>query len=209
MKYGFHGISHAWAFRQAAFKLHRPQRSFSAVTLHLGAGASMTLWQRGRPMDTTMGFTPLAGLVMATRSGDIDPAIPLFLQEKLGLSAKQVQHVLEHESGLKGLCGLSDMRDVLDAIGHPVRGWPHRRYPSITRAQSKLALDVFVYHIRMVLAGYTGMLQQKDAVVFTGPVGENRLIQKYILRDLPAARRIPRVTVEADEEQAMLDFFRP
>ncbi|MBI4414800.1 MAG: acetate kinase [Candidatus Kerfeldbacteria bacterium] len=208
VKYGFHGTSHAWAFRQAAMKLHRPLRSFSAVTIHLGAGASMTLWQRGRPMDTTMGFTPLEGLVMATRSGSIDPEIPLFLQEKLGWSVRRVKQMLEYESGLKGLCGLHDMRDILGAAGHPVRGWPRRHWPPHVRVQSRQALNVFLYHIRRTLAGYLGLLEQKDAVVFTGPIGENRIIRRLVLRNVPAARRVPHLTVPADEEQAILHILR-
>lgn len=207
VKYGFHGTSHAWAFRQAASRLRRPVRSFSAVTMHLGAGASMTLWQRGRPMDTTMGFTPLAGLVMAKRSGDIDPAVPLFLQEKLGWSAGRVRHILEHESGLKGLCGLEDMRDILDAAGHPAHGWPRHRRSLAVRTRSKQALNIFIYHLRRTLAGYLGLLEQKNAVVFTGPIGENRFIQQRVLHALPAARGVPHLTIPTDEEQAILGIL--
>src|SRR4029077_8686578 len=123
-KYGFHGISHQWALRQASKKIGRPVSQFNAVTIHLGAGCSMTLWKHGRPIETSMGFTPLEGLAMSTRSGDIDPAIPLFLQEQAGFTAKQVSILLEQRSGLFGLTGLRDMRDILSAAGHPVAGWP-------------------------------------------------------------------------------------
>lgn len=204
-KYGFHGTSHTWAFRSAAAVVGITPRKLTAVTVHLGAGSSMTLWDRGTPIDTTMGFTPLAGLVMSTRAGDIDPAIPLYLQEKLRWSTSKVVHLLEHESGLVGLCGLRDMRDVLGAIGHPVPGWPRRRWPSITRTRAKLALEVYVYYIRHCLAGYIGLLGNAKVIVFTGPIGANRAIQKMVLDKLPAARGIRRVTVPADEEQAIVD----
>lgn len=204
-RYGFHGTSHAWAFQQAARALRRAPRQCSAVTLHLGAGASMTAWRAGRPIDTTMGFTPLEGLVMATRSGSIDPAIPLFLQTRLGWSAQRVREVLEHESGWFGLTGQRDLRDVLGAAGHPVAGWPRRRWSTADRTRARLALEVYCYHVRRTLAGYLGLLAPAHAIIFTGPVGEHRTIQERVLRDLPAARRIRRVTVRADEEQAIVD----
>lgn len=204
-KYGFHGTSHAWAFRQAAKHLNISQNKLSAVTIHLGAGSSMTLWQNGKPMDTTMGFTPLAGLVMSTRAGDIDPAIPLFLQEKLRWSAAKVSHLLEFESGIHGLCGLNDMRDVLGAAGYPVKGWPRGHWTSATRAKAKQALEIYIYYIRHNLAGYIGMSEKIKAIVFTGRIGANRDIQQLVLKKLPAARGIKSFTIVADEEQAIVE----
>lgn len=204
-KYGFHGTSHAWAFRQAARKLHQPIRRTSAVTMHLGSGASMTLWHLGRPVDTTMGFTPLEGLMMATRSGDLDPAIPLYIQHHLGWSWRRVERLLERHAGLLGISGLSDMRDILGATGHPVPGWPRRRWSARTRSKSKLALEMYLYHLRRTLASYLGLYPGVRLVIFTGPIGENRVVQRLILRDLPAARRIQRITIPADEEQAIVD----
>lgn len=203
-KYGFHGISHEWAFHQAAKRLKGSPPKLSAVTLHLGSGASMTLWKRGRPIDTTMGFTPLEGLVMSTRSGDIDPSIPLYIQEKLGFSAKHVGHLLEQHAGLFGLSGLHDMRDVLGAAGHHVPGWPRKHWPTATRVKAKKALDVFIYHVRRTLAGYLG-LSDVQAIVFTGPVGTNQTIQKMVLHNLPAARSLTHLTIDADEERAIVE----
>src|SRR4029079_1420227 len=131
-KYGFHGTSHAWAFAQAAKKLGLAAKKVSAVTVHLGSGASMTLWHNGRPIDTTMGFTPLEGLVMSTRSGDIDPAIPHYIQKKLGWSAARINTMLEEHAGLVGISGLKDMRDILGATGHHVPGWPRKAWPATT-----------------------------------------------------------------------------
>lgn len=207
-KYGFHGLAHSWAFHQAAKNLHVSPRLLSAVTVHLGSGASMTLWRRGRPIDTTMGFTPLEGLVMTTRSGDIDPAIPLYIQERLGWSAKKVERLLEQHAGLIGLSGLRDMRDVLSAIGRKVPNWPRRRWPAAMKDKAQRALDVFTYHVRRTLAGYLGLVKIQT-IVFTGPIGVNPLIQKIILHELPAAKGIQRLTVPADEEQAIVEAVQP
>ncbi len=203
-KYGFHGLAHEWSFRQAAKKLYISTQKFSAVTIQLGSGASMTLWQNGKPVDTTMGFTPLEGLVMATRSGDIDPAIPLYIQERLGWSAKRVQELLEQHAGLVGVSGMRDMRDILQAAGHPVRGWKKQRVSSATRKKAQLALNMYVYHVRRTLAGYLGMTHRAHAVIFSGPVGENPIIQKLILGALPAARGVRALSVHTDEEQAII-----
>ena len=204
-KYGFHGTSHQWAFRQAASKLKIPPRKMSAVTIHLGSGSSMTLWDHGRPIDTSLGFTPLSGLVMLTRSGDIDPAIPLFLQSKMRWPAPRVQQMLEYESGLVGLCGLHDMRDILVAVGQPVANWPHRHFSSAIRNRAKLALKVYVFRIQRELAGFLGLISRASAVIFTGPIGEKHYLQQLIISGLPAVRGIPRVTIHADEEQAMVE----
>lgn len=203
-KFGFHGIAHEWSFRQAAARLHVLTQQLSAVTAHLGSGASMTLWSKGRPADTTMGFTPLEGLVMATRSGDIDPAIPLYIQERLGWSAQKVQHLLEEHAGLVGVSGMRDMRDILHAAGYPVRNWPRRQWNSTTRKKARLALDMYIYHVRRTLAGYLGMVSRVRAVIFSGPIGENVIMQKLILRDLPAARGIRTLSIHTDEEQAIM-----
>ena len=204
-KYGFHGTSHAWAFRRAANELNKPINKFSSITIHLGAGSSMTLWQNGRLMDTTMGFTPLAGLVMSTRAGDIDPAIPLFIQRKLHWSPEKVSNLLERESGTYGLCGLREMRDILDAAGYPVPGLPRGHWTKTVRTNARHALEIFIYSVRRNLAGYLGMFGKVDAIVFTGRIGANRDIQRLVLEQLPAARGIIRLTVPADEEQAMVD----
>ncbi len=203
-KYGFHGLAHSWAFHQAAKKLHITPRKLSVVTVHLGSGASMTLWKHGRPIDTTMGFTPLEGLVMSTRSGDIDPSIPLYIQERLGWSAQRVGRLLEQHAGLLGISGLRDMRDVLVAAGHSVLGWPKRDWSKKTQRKAVLALAIYVYHVRRTLASYLGLLKVQ-AIVFTGPVGTNPTIQKIVLNKFPAGQGLPHLTIVADEEQAIVD----
>ena len=150
-RYGFHGLSHAWAARRAG-----PGR---VVTCHLGAGASLAAVRDGRCVDTTMGFTPLEGLVMATRSGSVDPGLLLWLLEHTGMTERELAEALEHESGLKGLAGTGDMREVLAAAA---RG----------ESAATLALDVYLHRLRAGIAEMVAALGGLDALVFTGGVGE-------------------------------------
>jgi acetate kinase len=154
-RFGFHGLSHAYASRRAA-ELTGARR---IVTCHLGAGASLAAVLDGRSVDTTMGFTPLEGLVMATRSGDLDPGLVLWLEDRHGLSPRAMSEVLEHESGLKGLAGTADMREVLERAE---RG----------DAAAQLALDVHVHRLRKGIASMAAAAGGLDALVFTGGVGE-------------------------------------
>jgi acetate kinase len=155
-RYGFHGLSHAWAARRAAELLGGAER---IVICHLGAGASLAAVLDGRSVDTTMGFTPLAGLVMATRPGDVDPGLLMWLLEQTDLSQAEVAAALVHESGLQGLAGTSDMREVLAAAagGEPA---------------AVLAVDVYVHRLRAEIAAMAAALGGLDALVFTGLVGE-------------------------------------
>jgi len=159
-RYGFHGLSHAYAARRAAELLGRPQPSLRTVTCHLGAGASLAAVQGDRSMDTTMGFTPLEGLVMATRSGTVDPGLILWLQRQAGLAAEEVSDALEHRSGLAALAGTGDMRRVLAAA-------------ATGDAAARLAIDVYVHRLRAGIASMAAALGGLDALVFTGGVGEN------------------------------------
>jgi acetate kinase len=144
-RYGFHGLSHAWASRRAG--------GGRVVTCHLGAGASLAAVRDGRCVDTTMGFTPLEGLVMATRSGSVDPGLLLWLLEETGMAERELAHALEHESGLLALAGTADMRAVAQ--------------------QGGLALDVYLHRLRAGIAAMTAALGGLDALVFTGGVGEH------------------------------------
>lgn len=159
-RYGFHGTSHAYVAEKAAAYLNRPPDEFNLITLHLGNGASMAAIQNGRCVDTSMGLTPLEGLVMGTRSGDMDPAIPFFLANHLNLSLNDIDGILNKESGLKGICGANDMRVVLDraAKGDDLAG---------------LALEVYTYRIKKYIGAYAAVLGRLDALVFTGGIGEN------------------------------------
>ena len=158
-RYGFHGLSHAYATRRAAELLGVPAADLRLVTCHLGAGASLAAVRGGRSVDTTMGFTPLEGLVMATRSGSVDPGLVLWLADHVGMPPAELAATLEHRSGLLGLAGTADMREILagSAAGEP---------------RARLALDVYLHRLRAEIAAMTASLGGLDAIVFTGGVGE-------------------------------------
>jgi acetate kinase len=159
-RFGFHGLSHAYAARRAAELAGLSVGSVRTVSCHLGAGASLCAIEAGRSVDTTMGFTPLEGLVMATRAGSIDPGLVLWLQEQGGLSVHDVHDGLEERSGLAGLCGSDDMRAVLA-----------RR--ASADADAVLAFDVYTHQLRRALGAMVASLFSVDIFVFTGGVGEH------------------------------------
>jgi acetate kinase len=158
-RYGFHGLSHAYAAQRAAVLLDRSAQGLRLVTCHLGAGASLAAVRDGRSVDTTMGFTPLEGLVMATRSGSVDPGLVLWLADHAGMPPEEVAATLEHRSGLLGLAGTADMRAILErsAAGDDA---------------ATLALEVYLHRLRGSIAAMTAALGGLDAIVFTGGVGE-------------------------------------
>jgi len=158
-RFGFHGLSHAYAARRAAQLLGRPADALRAVTCHLGAGASLAAVAGGRSVDTTMGFTPVEGLVMATRSGTVDPGMLLWLLQEGGLGVGEVSDALEHGAGLLGLAGTADMREVL---GRAAAG----------DGAAALARDVYVHRLRALVASMAAAMDGLDALVFTGGVGE-------------------------------------
>jgi acetate kinase len=158
-RYGFHGLSHAWVARRVPQLLGSERASLRIVSSHLGAGASLCAIAGGRSLDTTMGFTPLEGLVMATRSGSVDPGMLLWLAEHERLSPSELASALEHRSGLLGLCGIADMRELLVRVEH---GDPRAR----------LALEVYIHRLRAGIAAMAASLQGLDVLVFTGGVGE-------------------------------------
>jgi acetate kinase len=165
-RYGFHGTSHKFVAAQAAKRLNRPVSQLNLITCHLGNGCSITAVKKGKSIDTSMGFTPLEGLLMGTRSGDIDPAVVLYIMEKHGLSLKQADDLLNKESGLLGLSGISnDMRDILEQV-------------KLKNPKAVLALDIFIYRIKKYIGAYTASMDALDAVVLTGGIGENSKVIK-------------------------------
>jgi acetate kinase len=159
-RYGFHGTSHAYITRRSAEFLGKPVDEVNLITCHLGNGCSMSAVRNGHCVDTTMGITPLEGLMMGTRCGDIDPALVPFLMEKKGWSASEIDTVMNKQSGLKGICGMNDMRDI-----HAAR--------ANGDAKAQLAFEMFVYRIRKYIGAYAAVLGRVDAVVFTAGIGEN------------------------------------
>ncbi|MDQ6614421.1 MAG: acetate/propionate family kinase [Actinomycetota bacterium] len=160
-RYGFHGLSHRYASRRGAQLVGRPASELRLVTAHLGSGASLAAVAAGRSVDTTMGFTPLAGLVMATRSGDVDPGLVLWLLQETGLTVQQVEDGLENGSGLLGLSGVSaDLRAVLTAV-------------DAGDDRAGVAYAVYLHRLRAAVAAMAASMGGLDGVVFTGGIGEN------------------------------------
>jgi acetate kinase len=159
-RYGFHGTSHAYVSRQTAALLGRDPSEVNVIVLHLGNGASATAVRGGRCVDTSMGLTPLEGLVMGTRSGDVDPAVVFHLVRVAGMSVDEIDTLLNKRSGLVGLCGDNDMREIARRIGE---GDPAAR----------LAFEIYIHRLKKYLGAYYAVLGRVDAVAFTAGVGEN------------------------------------
>ncbi|MER8070185.1 acetate kinase [Streptomyces sp. NPDC094034] len=159
-RYGFHGTSHAYVSRKAAELLGKDPSEVNVIVLHLGNGASASAVEGGRCVDTSMGLTPLEGLVMGTRSGDIDPAVTFHLKRVAGMSVDEIDELLNKRSGLVGLCGDNDMREI-------------RRRVDEGDARAALAFDIYIHRLKKYIGAYTAVLGRVDAVVFTAGVGEN------------------------------------
>ena len=164
-RYGFHGTSHKYVAQQAAKMLGKPLEELKIITAHLGNGSSVSAVMNGHSVDTSMGFTPLAGVAMGTRCGDIDPAIVTYLMDKMGLDAKGVDSLMNKQSGVFGISGISsDFRDLEAAMD--------------TNDRAKLALDMFAYHVKKLIGAYAAAMGGVDALVFTAGVGENTKITR-------------------------------
>ena len=157
-KYGFHGTSVEYVMKKYANDNNKKINKLNLVILHLGNGASITAIKNGKSYDTSMGFTPLEGLMMGTRSGDIDPSIGLYLQDTLKI--KNVNNILNKQSGLKGICGHSDLREIISL-------------KDSGNTKAKLAINMFIDKIRKYLAFYILKLNRVDAIIFSGGIGEN------------------------------------
>jgi acetate kinase len=168
--YGFHGTSHKYVSGQATNYLHR--NDLKLISIHLGNGCSMTAIKNGKSIDTSMGFGPLSGLIMGTRSGDIDPTVIFHLVNQLGYSIEQVSDLLNKQSGVLGLTGFSDTRDITKALNN---GDPDAR----------LTYEMYTYRIKKFIGAYTAVLNGLDAIIFTGGVGENNaLIREMVCKDM-------------------------
>ncbi len=182
-RYGFHGTSHAYVAEKAAEFMGRALEELDLITIHLGNGASMAALKAGRSIDTTMGMTPLAGLVMGTRCGDVDPALPFFLADHLGMSLQEIDTLLNKESGLKGICGSNDMREVIE-----------KKNAGDERAE--MALEIYAYRIKKYIGAYFAALGNLDGIVFTAGIGENA---PYV-REL-CCRGLEKLGIRLDEER--------
>ncbi|MGD9332263.1 MAG: acetate kinase, partial [Desulfobacterales bacterium] len=158
-RYGFHGTSHHYVAKAAAGLLGRPLAELNLVTAHLGSGASLCAIEKGRSVDTTMGMTPLGGLIMGTRGGNLDPGVLTYIAARKGYTLAEIDRVLQKESGLKGICGSNDMRDI------------HAR-AAAGNERAQLALDMFIHRNRQYMGAYFFILGRVDALVFTAGIGE-------------------------------------
>ena len=168
---------------RAADYLGQPLSELNLITIHLGNGASMAAVKKGMCIDTTMGMTPLAGLVMGTRSGDVDPAIPFFLADYLRMSLKDIDTLLNKDSGLKGICGANDMREVIEK-------------KNAGDEQAKIALEVYTYRIKKYIGAYFAALENLDGIIFTAGIGEN----SAEIREL-CCRGLNKLGIEIDLER--------
>ncbi|QFR49585.1 acetate kinase [Sulfurimonas lithotrophica] len=181
-RYGFHGTSHFYIAKETAKRLNKPLSELNIISMHLGNGESICAIENGKSIDTSMGFTPLEGLIMGTRSGDIDPAIVLYLQRTLGYDVGEMDTILNKKSGLKGICGKSDVRSIIASDDE----------------KSKLALDMMVRRVRKYIGAYMSLMDRLDAVVFTGGIGEHSsYIRDRIMKNMDIKNMF---VIDTDEE---------
>ena len=202
-RYGFHGISHQYVAEQAADKLKKPLKKLNLISCHLGNGCSITAIKSGQAIDTSMGFTPLEGLLMGTRCGDTDPALVIFLLENLKVSPQQLNQLLNKKSGLLGISGISnDLREILIAAGYQVPGFKlKKKYNKVQKENAKLALSIYIYRIKKYVSAYYGILGRVDAVIFTAGTGErNANIRKMVMRGLPFTKKVKILAISTNEE---------
>lgn len=204
-KYGFHGISHSYVADQAAKMLGKPLGQLDLITCHLGSGSSVAAIRKGKSVDTTMGFTPLEGLTMSTRCGDIDPAIPLYMIRTFNMTEQDVDREMNSRSGLLGISGFKDMRDVLMASGQKVPGFKLKgRVSKDIRYRSRLAIDIFSYDVARYIGQFASTMGGVDAIVFTAGIGErSAYIRDRIMKMVTLAGR-PKVLVIPTNEELMI-----
>ena len=188
-RYGFHGSSHSYVSKEAAKILAKEIEELNVISLHLGNGASACAIEKGKSIDTSMGFTPLEGLVMGTRSGDIDPAIIFYMHRELGMSLDEIDISLNKKSGLLGLCGNSDLREILKTKSK----------------ENELAVNVMVRRLQKYIGAYMVLLEKVDAIVFTGGIGENssyirdRVLKNQLFKDIKV------LVIPTDEEKHIMN----
>ena len=193
-KYGFHGTSHEYVARQASRLLKRPLRQLKIVTCHLGNGCSIACVYKGKSVDTSMGFTPLEGLIMGTRSGDIDPALITYLMSRMQLDIHGIDEILNKKSGLLGISGVSNDMRILQRKA--LQG--HRR--------CNLAINMFIYRIRKYIGAYMAVMGGLDALIFTAGIGENQvMIRRKIISGLfTGLKKRPKILVIPTDEELMI-----
>ena len=193
-RYGFHGISHEYVAKEAAKIIRKPFKKLRIITCHLGGGSSITCVKNGRAVDTSMGFSPMEGLTMMTRSGSIDPKIILTLAKSL--SIEKTERLLNYDSGLKGICGEKEMLGVLKKASRGDR-------------RAKLALEIFTYQIKKFIGSYFAVLGGCDLLVFTGTIGfGSSKIRNMICRNLSILKNTRVLSIKTNEEVAIVQKIK-
>jgi acetate kinase len=195
-KFGFHGISHKFAAEETAKKINKPFEKINIITIHLGGGCSVAAIHNGKPIDTTMGFTPLEGLMMQTRCGDIDPGVITQIFADILLmnpdittieAIKKINYILNYESGIKGICGENNYLELLKSATFDTK--------------SRLALDMFISKIKKYIGAYSALLGEVDAIALTGKIGAgNQETKRKVFDKMPLFKDIPIIIIEPHEE---------
>lgn len=201
-RFGFHGISHEYVCHEAAKKLKKPLSKLNLISCHLGSGCSITAVEKGKSIDTSMGFTPLEGLMMSTRSGDLDPAVVFYLHNELKMPIEKINELLNEKSGVLGISGFKDMREVLSAVGYKFKDFKTGKiFTDQEKKNCKLALSMFINRIAKYIGSYFVELKKVDAIIFTGGIGErNADIRNLILKEIKCLGKIKSLVIPANEE---------
>ena len=188
-KFGFHGISHEYASKEAAKQEKKPFGKIKIITCHLGGGSSVTAVNKGKVIDTSMGFTPLGGVAMMTRPGDIDPGVVLEIGKNIGLAG--AEKALNSQSGLKGICKKENMLKILESIKQGDR-------------KAKMALDIFAYSIQKYIGSYYALMGGCDLLVFTGKIGWGSAKIRKMISNIKILNKTKVIRIKPDEERAIL-----
>ncbi|MEM7109518.1 MAG: acetate kinase [Bacteroidota bacterium] len=195
--YGFHGTSHQYVSKEAARFLGIDPKKFNAISIHLGNGCSMTAIKNGRSVDTSMGLTPIGGLVMGTRPGDFDPSLILFLATNLNMNLNEIDELLNKRSGFKGLTNENDLREII------------KRYEA-NDPEARLAIQMYVYRIKKYIGAYMAALGHLEAIIFTAGVGENSaFVREKVCEDLKILGIVPDNTLNLSKSTATRAFQKP
>ncbi len=209
-KFGFHGFSHQGMLQGAAKILKKKIKQCNLITCHLGGGSSISVIKKGQVIETSMGFSPISGLMMMTRVGDLDPAIIFYLHQELKLSLAEIYGLLNHNSGLRGVSQIDDLRDIMILNGYKIKGYKSNIKTNKNKEiLSKLALDLFIYRIQRYISSYLTLIPKVDAIVFSGGIGErNSDIRNLIFKNIYFPQKYRKIIVKCNEEKIMAEIVK-
>ncbi len=188
--------------------LKKKTNKSNLITCHLGGGSSVSAIKDGKAIETSMGFSPMAGLMMMTRAGDIDPAIIFHLKKQAKLSLPEIYGLLNHNSGLKGITQIDDLRDIMILAGYKIKGYKSNIKPNKEKKDlAKLALNLFIYRIQRHISSYLTLLHKVDAIVFSGGIGErNADVRNLIFKNVHFPKKYRKIIVKCHEEKIMAEI---